>query len=329
LDRTSRLKSSRPLPARPVREEEPLPKVEEGVVRRVLPGRALVQTDLGSVSAHVRGALKGGPRQSVHVVVVGDRVRIRLHGPEEAWLEEVLPRRNVVSRVDPGDKRGERRHDLAANLDQLCVMVSVDRPRFNPRGVDRLLVLGEFSGVPPLLILNKTDLCPAEPAVSVLEQLEGYRSIGYAALAVSAREGSGLEEVRSALAGRLSLLLGPSGVGKSTLLNVLYGLRLRTGEVSRATAKGVHTTTRIEWVDLPGGGAVLDSPGIRSIHPAGLTRRNLASCFPEIRALPPCQFGDCRHLGEAGCAVPAAVEGGAMHPDRYASYLRLLQSLPA
>jgi ribosome biogenesis GTPase len=159
--------------------------------------------------------------------------------------------------------------------------------------------------------------------------LEPYRQAGYPVHETSARDRAGLEPLRDALAGRTSLLLGPSGTGKSTLVNVLFGANLATGEVSRSTSKGVHTTTRVEWIDLPCGGAVLDSPGIRSIHPAGLRRGTLAACFPELRKLEPCQFADCLHRGEAGCAAAAAIRDGRLPAARHESYLRLLKTLPA
>lgn len=302
-------------------------RIEEGVVRRVNPRVARVRVGDEEVDAHVRGSLKEGPRDAVHVVAVGDRVVVRRPGDGTALLERVLPRRNVISRVDPGDRLQRRRHDLAANLDRICLVVSTAFPRFNPRAVDRFLVLAEVSGVPPLLVLNKCDLERARDAPVATEELPAYARLGYPVLATSAATGEGIDGLRHELAGRVTLLAGPSGVGKSTLLNVAFGLSLRVGAVSRATAKGVHTTTRVDWVDLPGGGVVLDSPGIRSIHPWGLGRRGLAGCFPEIRELAPCRFGDCLHQGEAGCEVAAAVERGEVAPARWESYVRILETL--
>jgi ribosome biogenesis GTPase len=302
----------------------------EGTVRQVMPGRAVVDLAGEAVEAHLRGGLRKGPRDAVHLLAVGDRVR--LHRPEGRLMlvDEVLPRRNELARVDVGDKRGLRKQVLAANLDRICVVVSLDKPSFNPRGVDRFLVLAASAGVPALLVLNKCDLREgANGKITFPEDLLGlYRSLGYEAIGTSIPTREGLEDLRAALAGRLSFLLGPSGAGKSSLLNVIYGLDLRTTAISRATSKGVHTTTRVDWIDLPGSGAVLDAPGIRSIHPWGLDQASLAICFPEFRRAGPCRFGDCLHRGEVGCAVEAAAGSGQVPTQRLESYRRILDTLP-
>ncbi len=284
-----------------------------------------VSTGEGCVDAHVRSLLKkDGPRVSANVVAVGDRVRLVIRGSRGVWLDGILPRMNRISRVDPGDSR--REHVLAANLDQVAVIASWKKPRFNPRALDRLLVMGENAGVPCLVVLNKTDLmrtCPPRK-----DPVQPYRDLGYPVLLTAATEGAGLDEMHSLFSGRMTLMVGPSGTGKSTLLNRLVpGLDLRTSPISEATSKGVHTTTRVDWIDLPMGGAVLDSPGIRSIQPWGLTEENLASCFPEMRGLPPCRFGDCLHQSEPECSVRAAVDSGSVLSSRHDSYLRIMESL--
>jgi len=302
-----------------------LDRIVEGTVRRVRPRLVQVLTDEGCVEAHVRSLLKkDGPRVSAHVVAVGDRVRVVMRGSSGAWLDRILPRANRISRVDPGDIR--REHVLAANLDQVALIASWTMPRFNPRAVDRLLVMGENAGVPCLVVLNKIDLMPPCPPEE--DPVQPYRDLGYPVLLTSATEGSGLDGMQNLLHGRITLMVGSSGTGKSTLLNRLVpGLDLRTSPVSGATSKGVHTTTRVDWIELPGCGAVLDSPGIRSIQPWGLTDRNLASCFPEMRGLPPCRFSDCLHQSEPECSVRAAVEAGSILRFRHDSYLRILESL--
>jgi ribosome biogenesis GTPase len=295
-----------------------------------MPGRAVVDLAGEAVEAHLRGGLTQGRRNSVHLLAVGDRVRLRRSDGPLVLVDEVLPRRNELARMDVGDKRGLRKQVLAANLDRICVVISLDKPCYNPRGVDRLLVLAASAEVPALVVLNKCDLRAA--ATGEIPSPEGilgfYRSLGYEAIGTSAVTGAGLGDLRAALAGRLSFLLGPSGAGKSSLLNVIYGLDLRTTAISRATSKGVHTTARVDWVDLPGGGAVLDAPGIRSIPPWGLDQGSLAFCFPEFRRAGPCRFGDCLHRGEAGCAVEAAAGGGQIPAQRLESYRRILTTLP-
>lgn len=302
----------------------------EGTVRQVMPGRAMVDLAGEPVEVHLRGGLTRGRRSSVHLLAVGDRVRLRRSDGSLLLVNEVLPRRNELARIDVGDKRGVRKQVLAANLDRICVVVSLDKPSFNPRGVDRFLVLAASAEIPALLVLNKCDLRPAaEGEFSSSEAILGfYHGLGYDAIATSVVTGVGLDDLRAALAGRLSFLLGPSGVGKSTLLNVLYGLELRTTAISDSTSKGVHTTTRVDWVDLPGGGTVLDAPGIRSIPPWGLDQGSLAFCFPEFRRAGSCRFGDCLHRGEAGCALEEAVRDGRIPAPRLESYRRILPTLP-
>ena len=302
----------------------------EGTVRRVMPGRAVVDIASEAVEAHLRGGLTQGRRNSVHLLAVGDRVRLRRSEGALVLVEDVLPRRNELARIDVGDKRGLRKQVLAANLDRICVIVSLDKPCYNPRGVDRFLVLAASAEVPALLVLNKCDLrVSANCDVPSPEEILGfYRSLGYEAIGTSVPTGDGLEDLCAALAGRLSFLLGPSGAGKSSLLNVIYGLDLRTTAISSATSKGVHTTARVDWVDLPGGGVVLDAPGIRSISPWGLDQGSLAFCFPEFLRAGPCRFGDCLHRGEAGCAVAAAAGGSQISAQRLDSYRRILATLP-
>lgn len=288
---------------------------------RVRPGRVEVDLDGEIVSAFVRGQLKSGPRQTRHVVAVGDDVVVET-GPGGAVIEEVRPRRNRVSRVAPGDPKAPVEHVLAANLDWLVVVVSLDLPRFNPRGADRLLVLAEISQIEPLLVFNKADRAlPGDPSSL-------YASIGYSAMRTSALTGDGIEALQDVLTGKVSLLVGASGVGKSSLLNAMVPASDRiVAAVSKATGKGVHATTASEWIRLPAGGAVIDSPGIRGIQPWGLSADSLAGCFPEFRGLGDCQFRDCAHMEEPGCRVREAVEAGSIALSRFDSYRRLLQEL--
>ncbi|MBK8231686.1 MAG: ribosome small subunit-dependent GTPase A [Candidatus Eisenbacteria bacterium] len=293
-----------------------------GCLIGVDPGRIEVLTERGTLSASLRGALKIGPRTTVHLVAVGDQITLECLPDGTYRLYEVGPRRNCISRVDPGDRSSRREQVLAANLDQLVVVVTLEQPPLNRRGLDRLLVLGEISDIPVRIVLNKADRTPSGT------YLEEYRRIGYEVIVTSALSGTGIDTLRERLVGRVSLLCGASGVGKSSLANAIQpGLDLRVGEVSAATGKGTHTTTRVGWHALAAGGALLDSPGIRGIRPYGLTAENLSLCFREFGNRPACQFSDCRHRAEPGCAILAALDRGEVSPARHESYLRILAAL--
>jgi ribosome biogenesis GTPase len=207
----------------------------------------------------------------------------------------------------------------------VAMVFAVDRPPPNPRLIDRFLVVAEYNEVPALLVANKVDLLPREAAETIFWP---YERIGYDVVYASARAGVGVEELRERLAGRLSIVTGPSGVGKSTLLNALQpGLQLATGEVSAVeSGKGKHTTTHAELLPLEGprGGHVADTPGIRELGLFEIPATELAWCFPEFRDhLGSCAFNDCTHLHEPRCGLRAAVERGDVSEARYDSYRRL------
>jgi ribosome biogenesis GTPase len=273
----------------------------------------------------MRRGLLQGIRVQRNLLAVGDRVKLTMETQDRAVLQEVLPRRSCISRL--GSLRPRREHVIAANVDQLLAMQAVDQPPLNPRGLDRLLLLGEVGGVSCAVCLNKTDLVPAE---GVTELLEIYRRIGYPVFSTCAVTGEGVTALVPFLRSKSTLLVGPSGVGKTTLLNRLIpGLQLRTGQVSMATGRGTHTTPRVDYLELPEGGTVLDSPGLRSIQPF-TTAAELAGFYPDMReVLGACRFRDCLHRNEPGCAVCAAVARGAIAPERHDSYLRVLEGLMA
>jgi len=240
-------------------------------------------------------------------------------------IASVEPRRSRFSRRQPGPRGSWREDVMVANPDLVVIVFAVDRPPPNPRLVDRFLVVTEYNEVPALLVANKVDL-GADAARDIFGP---YERIGYDVLYAGAKAGIGVEELRGRLASRLSIVTGPSGVGKSTLLNALQpGLQLATGEVSSAEeGKGKHTTTHAELLPLEGadGGYVADTPGIRELGLWEIPPSELAWCFPEFRDhLGGCAFNDCSHLHEPRCGLRAAVGRGEVSDERYDSYRRLL-----
>jgi ribosome biogenesis GTPase len=239
-------------------------------------------------------------------------------------IQEVLPRENELVRGMAG---GGRFLDvIAANLDLLVAVHSLKEPDINLGRLDRFVLIAEAAEIPALVVLNKVDLVTPDEAAAAAAP---YRAAGYTVIVTSALQREGVNELRAAITERISVVVGPSGVGKSTLLNDLQpGLALRTGEISESTGKGRHTTTTAEMLRLTAGGWVADTPGLRELAIREVEPEDLAWLFPEFRPLAPeCRFSDCSHREEAGCAVRASVEAGAIAPSRYRSYLRVYEEI--
>jgi ribosome biogenesis GTPase len=296
-----------------------------GVILRARSGFYTVRTDDGrDVECRLRGRVKK-ERQATDLAVIGDRVRMSLQPDGDGMIEEVEPRDSRFSRRQPGPRGTWKEDMLVANVDQVLVVFACADPMPHLRMLDRFLVVAEHNEVPAALVANKVDLVGLQHARDTFGL---YDRVGYAVHYVSAREGIGVEELADRLAGRTSVVTGPSGVGKSTLLNAVQpGLRIATGDVSEALHKGRHTTTSAELHPLsgPGGGYVADTPGLRELGLWQVPPEELPWCFPEfVRHLGSCAFNDCRHLHEPRCAIRAAVDDGEIPPERYESYRRLL-----
>lgn len=302
-----------------------------GLVLRARSGFYTVKTDEGDlVEARLRGRVKK-ERQTSDLAVIGDRVHLERLPDGTGAIDAVEPRHRRFSRRQPGPRGTWREDVIVANPDLVAPVFSCDRPPPNPRLIDRFLVVAEYNEVPVLLVANKVDLVGADAAREIFG---AYERIGYDVVYASAKAGIGLEELRERLAGRLSIVTGPSGVGKSTMLNALQpGLQLATGEVSSVLeGKGRHTTTHAELLPLAGprGGYVADTPGIRELGLWEIPATELAWCFPEFRDhIGRCAFNDCTHLHEPRCGLRAAVDAGDVGEARYDSYRRLLTGDPA
>jgi ribosome biogenesis GTPase len=300
-----------------------------GLVVKAQSGFFWVHTDQGRVVCQLRGRLKQR-RQSSALAAVGDRVEITLQPDGTGMIERVAPRARVLSRQAPGGhgRAGNRRaegateHVIVANPDQVVLVFACAQPAPHLRMLDRFLVVAEINQLPAVICANKVDLvAPAEA-----EALFGlYTRLGYRVLYTSAVTGANVPRLRELLRGRISVLSGPSGAGKSSLLNALQpGLGLLAREVSQATFKGRHTTVYAELLPLDGGGYVADTPGIRSLGLWDVEPEELDGYFPEVKPFVTfCEFSDCTHRHEPGCAVRAAVSRGEIAESRYDSYVRL------
>lgn len=291
-----------------------------GIVLRAHGGIYEVETSDGVVEAVLRGRLKQEERVGGRVVV-GDRVVVE-RSEEGAWaIEAVEERQSALVRRAPG--KAPRAKVIVANVDQVIVVFAVARPAPHLRMLDRFLVLCESSGLDALIVANKVDLVGLDAA---RERFGVYEEIGYPVLYAAARDAVGTGELKARLRDRVSALTGPSGVGKSSLLNTIQpGLALRVASVSDAVQKGRHTTVTAQLVPLEGGGYVADTPGLREIGLWGIDPGELDQCFPEFRPyLGTCRYGNsCTHTHEPGCAVHTAVGEGKVSAARYESYRRL------
>jgi ribosome biogenesis GTPase len=277
-----------------------------------------------------RGRLKKGRQASRTVAVAGDRVRLQVQDdtadPPTAVIEEVLPRRNRISRMSSRRTGGHIEQVLMANLDQVVVVQSVREPSPQTGFVDRLLMAAERFGVAGVLVLNK---CELPGAAADAARWDYFAGLGYRVLHTSAKTRQGLAELGEILAGRMSLLVGASGVGKTSLLNLLEpGLGLRVGEITARTGLGRHTTTRTELFPLMGGGFIADSPGIRGFEPWDVEPGEVRDYFPDFGApADDCRFRTCLHRDEPACGVKQAVAAGSIPAWRHAAYLALLKDL--
>jgi len=289
-----------------------------GLIIRAQSGFFTVETGAGAVVCGLRGRLKRGPRDG-DLVAVGDRVRITRLADGSGVIEEIEERTRSIVRLDPRPQ-GIYQQILLANCDQAVFVFACAHPNPKLRMLDRFLVIAEKQKIPSIIVANKIDLADDPKNIFGL-----YETIGYRVIYTSAETGAGVDELRAALANKLSALAGPSGAGKSSLLNALQpGLGLAVNEISEAMGKGKHTTVSRQLHPLAEGGYVADTPGWKSLALWDTEPEEMDAYFPELAPLAAaCQFSDCSHTHEPGCAVLAALKEGKIHAERYDSYLRL------
>ena len=289
-----------------------------GLIIKAQSGFFTVETEQGFIVCQLRGKLKQG-KATGDIAAVGDNVRIRVLDDGSGVIEEVEERQRAIVRLDPRPQ-GDYQQVLLANPDQAVFVFACAHPNPKLRMLDRFLVIAEKQNIPPVIIANKIDLMEDPKKIFGL-----YETIHYPVLYTSTKTGAGIEDLKSILAGKISAFAGPSGAGKSSLLNAMQpGLGLTVSEISRAMNKGKHTTVTRELFPLEGGGYVADTPGWKSLALWDTEPEEIDGYFPELRDLVQhCQFSDCTHTHEPGCAVRRALVEGKIHPERYESYLRL------
>lgn len=289
-----------------------------GLIVKAQSGFFWVETGLGVIVCQLRGKLKQGKAKG-DIAALGDKVDITILDDGSGAIDSVHERTQQISRLDPRPG-GVYRQVLLANPDQAVFVFACAHPSPRLKMLDRFLVIAEKQRIPALIAANKTDLVEEPRTIFGM-----YESIGYRVLYTSAKTGSGLEDLRSHLQNKISAFAGPSGVGKSSLLNALQpGLGLAVNEVSEAVNKGRHTTVARQLFPLDGGGYVADTPGWKSLGLWDTEPEEIDAYFPELRGLvEKCQFSDCSHQHEPGCAVLAALKEGKIHQERYESFVRL------
>lgn len=302
----------------------------KGVVYKSTGSWYTVKDESGNFwNARMKGVMKLDDITSTNPVAVGDIVLMNIEAElnKTAIIDEIFKRDNYINRQSPRHKH--QHHIVAANLSQSMLVATMKEPRTSQGFIDRFLVASEMYHVPPFIVFNKSDLYREKESAKFEQWKEMYEAIGYKVLLVSAEEKLGIEQVMALLKNKITLISGHSGVGKSSLLNVMVpGMQLKTGEVSGWSGKGQHTTTFAEMFDLPFGGSIIDTPGMREFGLVDIEKQELSHYFPEMRSrLNNCQFNNCLHVNEPGCAIKDAVAGDEIKEDRYVSYVNILDSL--
>jgi len=297
----------------------------QGLVTKSTGSWYQVQTPDGHrYDCRIKGKFRIKGLTTTNPVAVGDKVDFELEPEQQQGvITKLYERRNYIIRKSIN--LSKQAQIIAANLDQAFLVVTLASPRTSLGFIDRFLVTAEAYDIPASLVYNKLDMFSEEGLEILAEYKAVYERLGYPCYEVSALEGTNIPQLKEKLKDKITLFSGHSGVGKSSLMNaILPDLDLRTMEVSEWSDKGMHTTTFAEMYDLPGGGSIIDTPGIRELGVIDIEQQELSHFFPEMRSrLNQCRFNNCRHINEPGCAVLEALENGDIEPSRYDSYLSI------
>lgn len=290
----------------------------------------VTKTDQGELfNARIRGVFKIDGITSTNPVAVGDQVELELENDADqtAMITEIYNRRNYITRQSPANKN--HHHIVASNLDQSVIFATLREPRTSQGFIDRYLVTCEAYHIPAIIVFNKSDIYRKKEEEKYQALHETYSRIGYRVVLMSVNSDRGVDEMKEMLKDKITLMSGHSGVGKSSFINAIFpSFQLKTQDVSGWSGKGMHTTTFAEMFDLPGGGRIIDTPGMREFGIVDISKQELSHYFPEMRAiLNECQFNNCLHINEPGCAVKKAVEEEVINTERYISYWNILDSM--
>ncbi len=280
-------------------------------------------------NARIKGVLKIEGLTSTNPISVGDVVTMEREQEtdDNAMITAIDDRKNYIARSSPHNKR--QHHIVASNLDQTMLFATLKDPKTSQGFIDRFLVSSEAYHIPAVIVFNKADVYGKKEMEKFEEVKEIYEACGYTVMLSSLAKNTGVEEIKELLKDKITLLSGHSGVGKSTFINAIFPkLDLKTQEVSDWSGKGLHTTTFAEMFDLPFGGKIIDTPGLRELGVVDIQKNELAHYFPEMRRLmSECQFNNCVHINEPGCAIKEAVNSNDISADRYVSYLSILDTM--
>jgi ribosome biogenesis GTPase len=318
-------------------EQAELDLLKLGRVLAILPEGILLSCEKVQYLCSLKGSLKQERNRTKNIVAVGDFVRFEEKAKEQGCIIKVEKRHSILSRADNLSRNKEQL--IAVNIDQVMITASVVLPPLKPFLIDRYIIAAAKGNMKPIIVINKIDLLhfpPDEIDPKVIEQeralyeefLKAYQTLNFQMISISIKTAEGIEDLKEAMRGKTSVFSGQSGVGKSSLINLITGTSLATGSIVQKTRKGSHTTTKAQLVPLEGGGFCIDTPGIKSFGLWNLQPEDVAAYFPEILALrSSCKYPDCAHLNEPGCAVKKSVEENKISSLRFASYCALMSSV--